>query len=430
MQSVRRGCAVLIALVLVACAQAGSVPSTPPRSDARPDYTYWPHEVSDIRPDPAVRFGVLPNGMRYALMRNTQPAGTISLRLRIASGALQESDAQRGLAHFMEHMAFNGSKNVPEGDFVKLLQRKGLAFGADTNAYTSTEETVYMLELPKNTADLVDTGLMLFREIGDRLTLDPAAIEREKGVVLSELRTRNTPEYRAYEDRWRLSYAGQRQALRLPIGTVETIKAATRDLLVDYYSRFYRPERAVLIATGDFDPAEIEAKIKAKFADWNALGGDPADPEQGPVKERGLTAVSHIEPNLPESAGVTWFRAPDDAPDSVAQRAHSLHRRIAFAVINRRLARIARAENAPFVSAGAGYGNARGLSQSIGVSISTRPGQWQRGLAAAEQEYRRALQHGFTAGEIAREVKEWRASLEEAVATQSTRETKRARVIA
>ncbi|NOT41223.1 MAG: insulinase family protein [Alphaproteobacteria bacterium] len=424
MQFVRRACALLVVLVLGACAQAGeSVTGAPPR-DARPGYTFWPHEISDIRPDPAVRFGVLPNGMRYALMRNAQPKGAISLRLRIAAGALQESDAQQGLAHFMEHMAFNGSKNVPEGEFVKLLQRKGLAFGAHTNAYTSAEETVYQLERPKNDTDLVGTGLMLCREVGDRLTLDRGGIEREKGVVLSEQRTRNTPEYRAFEDRWKLSHDGQRQAVRLPIGKAETIKGATRELLADYYTRFYRPERTMLIATGDFDPAEIEAKIKAMFADWTAVGADPSDPSQGPIKERGLTAVSHVEANLPESTTVTWFRAADETVDSVALRARNLHRRIALAVINRRLARLARAENAPFVSAGAGYGNTRGLSQTTGFSISTRPGRWQLGLAAVEQEYRRAAEHGFTASEVARELKEWRASLEEAAATQSTRETK------
>jgi zinc protease len=419
MQLVRRACALLFALILGACAQAGSAAPNAQRGDARPEYTYWPHEISDIAPDPAVRFGVLPNGMRYALMRNNQPAGTISLRFRIASGSLQESDAQQGLAHFMEHMAFNGSKNVPEGDFVKLLQRKGLAFGADTNAYTSTEETVYMLELPKNATDLVDTGLMLFREIGDRLALDPAAIEREKGVVLSELRTRNTPEYRAYEDRWRLSYEGQRQSLRLPIGTAETIQGATRELLVDYYSRFYRPERTVLVATGGDQP-----KSKRRSSEFRI--GRPRVRSVGPWwgnEGRGLTAVSHVEANLP-SLTVTWFRPADDEPDTVALRARNLHRRVALAVLNRRLARLARADNAPFVSAGAGYGNSRGLSQTVGFSLSTRPGQWQRGLDAVEQEYRRALQYGFAANEVTREVKEWRASLEEAVATQSTRDTK------
>lgn len=151
-----------LSLALTSCVTPGApgAQTTAAARDSRPDYSYWPQDISDVKPDPSVRYGVLPNGLRYALMRNTQPAKNISLRLRIASGSLQETVPQRGLAHFMEHMAFNGSKNVPEGDYVKLLQRKGLAFGAHTNAYTSTDETVYMLELPKNDADIIDTGLI------------------------------------------------------------------------------------------------------------------------------------------------------------------------------------------------------------------------------------------------------------------------------
>ncbi len=415
---------VLCSLVLTSCVQPGQPPQSGTGRYSGADYSYWPHEDSDIRPDPAVRVGVLANGMRFAIMRNTQPAGTISLRLRIAAGSLQESDAQRGLAHFMEHMAFNGSKNVPEGEFVKLLQRKGLAFGAHTNAYTSTDETVYMLELPKNDADLVDTGLMLFREIGDRLTLDPAAIEREKGVVLSEQRTRNTPEYRALERQWALLYEGQRQAQRLPIGTAETIKGATKELLEDYYKRFYRPERTLLVVTGDMEPAEIEATIRAKFEDWKGEGADPTDPGQGPLTARSLVAVSHVEANMPENVYVTWLSAPEDAPDSMAVRALNLRRQIALSILSRRLGRIARESNPPFVGANVGLSNSRGLSRALSLTASVRPGEWRRGLAAAEQEFRRAVEFGFSQAEISRELKEWRASLEDAVTKSATRETR------
>ncbi|MDZ4867529.1 MAG: insulinase family protein [Alphaproteobacteria bacterium] len=415
-----------LSLALASCVTPGAPgaqTTATAATDSRPDYSYWPQDISDVKPDPSVRYGILPNGMRYAIMRNTQPAKNISLRLRIASGSLQETDPQRGLAHFMEHMAFNGSKNVPEGDYVKLLQRKGLAFGAHTNAYTSTDETVYMLELPKNDSDLVDTGLMLFREIGDRLTLDPKAIDREKGVVLSELRTRNTPEYRAFEERWKLWYDGQRQANRLPIGTAETIQGATRELLADYYSRFYRPERTLLVATGDFDPAEIEAKIKAKFSDWQAQDGPSADPDQGPVKQRGIVAASRVEANAPEAITVTWFQPPDYLVDTTKERELGAKRSVAFEVINRRFSRIERESNAPFVSASIGRSVTRGLSSSVTLSISARPGQWRRALTIAEQEVRRALQHGFHQSEIDREVKEWHAGLDDAVAKAGTRHT-------
>jgi zinc protease len=418
---VRRRVGFAFVFLFAACT-AGAAKPTQSATD-RPDYSYWPHEVSDIKPDPAVRYGVLKNGLRYAIMKNTQPAGVISLRLRIAAGALQENEAQRGLAHFMEHMAFNGSKNVPEGEYVKLLQRKGLAFGAHTNAYTSINETVYMLELPKNDGDLVDTGLMLFREIGDRLTLDPAAIEREKGVVLSELRTRNTPEYRAFEARWKLWFEGQRNAERLPIGTAETIQGATRELLADYYRRFYRPERTLVVATGDFDPAEMEAKIKAKFGDWKAQGAPTPDPQQGPIKARGLTAAAHVDTNLPEAVTVSWFQPPDDPPDTEAERALNAKRNIAFEVINRRLGRIARGDNPPFVGAGISRGVVRNTLNSVTLSVSARPGQWKGAMSAAEQEVRRALEHGFHPNEVAREIKSWRAGLEDAVAKSATRRT-------
>ena len=389
----------------------------------RPDYSFWPHEGSDIAPDPAVKYGVLANGMRFAIMRNVQPAGAVSLRFRIASGSLQETEQQRGLAHFLEHMAFNGSTNVPEGEFVKLLQRKGLAFGAHTNASTSSNETVYMLELPKNEADLIDTGLMLFREIGDRLTLDQKAIDREKGVVLSEQRSRNTPEYRAFEAQWRVWYEGQRLAERMPIGTTETIKGATRELIADYYRRFYRPERTLLVATGDFDVAEIEAKIRAKFSDWKGEGEPSRDPEMGLPKARELVVKSHVEANLPEEVSVIWFRPPTDLPDTAANRERNAKRELAISVINRRLGRIAREGKPAFVSAGVSWSESRGVSNTLSLSADARPGQWRAAMQAGEQELRRAVEHGVLEAEMAREIAEWRAGLTDSAATASTRTT-------
>uniref|UniRef100_UPI0030F41CA0 M16 family metallopeptidase n=1 Tax=Phenylobacterium sp. TaxID=1871053 RepID=UPI0030F41CA0 len=143
----------------------------------------WVQARSDVPADPEVRFGALPNGMRYALRKQSIPAGQAALRLRFDAGSLQETDAQAGLAHFLEHMAFNGSKNVPEGDMIKILERLGLAFGADTNASTNLDETIYKLDLPRTDAETVDTSLMLLREAAGNLTIDQAAVDRERGVV-------------------------------------------------------------------------------------------------------------------------------------------------------------------------------------------------------------------------------------------------------
>src|SRR5919202_1659989 len=156
----------------------------------------WAQDYTGRKADPSVRFGTLPNGLRYAIMHNETPSDGVAMRMRIGAGSLQEREDEQGLAHFLEHMAFRGSTNIADGEVVHMLERQGLRFGPDTNAFTGQDQTVYMFNFPKGDATAVDTGLKLFREIGERLKLAPAAIEAEKGVVLSEERLRDTPQYR------------------------------------------------------------------------------------------------------------------------------------------------------------------------------------------------------------------------------------------
>ncbi|WP_295532064.1 insulinase family protein, partial [Novosphingobium sp. Chol11] len=171
----RRIIALLAALSLAACAaQPARLASAPP---PKPD---WAFQKSDLPVDPAFRFGRLANGMRFILRRNATPPGTALVRMNIAAGSLDEADNERGFAHFVEHMAFNGSAHVPEGEMVKLLEREGLAFGADTNAQTSFEHTLYLLDLPRADPKLLDTALMIMRETASELTFDPAAVARER----------------------------------------------------------------------------------------------------------------------------------------------------------------------------------------------------------------------------------------------------------
>ncbi|MCF6275974.1 MAG: insulinase family protein [Robiginitomaculum sp.] len=181
----------MAALLLVACEPKIQTP------------TDFAHQASDIKPDPSVVYGKLPNGVRYAVMHNETPTKTAALKVRISSGSLNEIDEFRGGAHFLEHMAFNGSKNIPEGEMVKMLERSGLAFGADTNAYTSFDQTVYMLNLPDISEDMIDETLMIMRETVENLTLDQDAIDRERGVVQSEKRRQDSPAVRASLDQFK-----------------------------------------------------------------------------------------------------------------------------------------------------------------------------------------------------------------------------------
>jgi zinc protease len=215
----------------------------------------WPAPADGaLVSDPAVVWGRLPNGLRYAVMPNRTPPGRVSLRLMIEAGSMMEDEDERGLAHFLEHMAFKGSTNMAPGELVHFLQRSGLAFGPDTNAQTSFETTVYQLDLPSNAAGLVGEGLGILSEIEGRLLIARDQIEPERGVILSEKRLRDTPDSRSFEAMLDFLLPGSRYALRLPIGREEVIRTAPRERFVDFYRGFYTPERSVVVVTGDVQP--------------------------------------------------------------------------------------------------------------------------------------------------------------------------------
>ncbi|MEO8114190.1 MAG: insulinase family protein [Phenylobacterium sp.] len=381
----------------------------------------WPQAKSDLKADPDIRFGALPNGMRYAIRKQSIPPGQAALRLWVDAGSLMEADSQAGLAHFLEHMAFNGSKAVPETEMVKILERLGLAFGADTNASTNFAETVYKLDLPRTDDATVDTSLMLLRETAGNLTIAPDAVDRERGVVLSEERASDSPAYRVFKSRLAFLLPGQRLPTRYPIGKVEVLQTAPAGLIADFYRRYYRPERAVLVAVGDFDPAVMETRIRARFGDWKATGPTGPEPDLGRVQPRKAEARLVVDQGLPLSFQFTWTAPPDLAPDTIAKRQRDLVERLGFSVLNRRLSAIARSPQPPFLGAAAFKSDAEHSAEVTTLAVSAEPGRWTGALAAAEQEQRRAVQYGVRQDELDREIEELRATLKAAVAGAATR---------
>lgn len=421
LQALRRTALALTAAALAACATLP--PSQAPAPAARVQLSpgEWPQARSDIAPDPTVRFGALPNGMRYAIRRQTVPPGQAALRLRIDAGSLMEADDQQGLAHFLEHMAFNGSKAVPEGEMVRVLERLGLAFGADTNASTSLEETVYRLDLPRTDAETVDTSLMLMREVAGNLLIAPDAVDRERGVVLSEERSRDTPAYRVYRQRLDFFLRGQLPPQRMPIGEPEVLRTAPASRIADFYRAYYRPERTVLIAVGDFDVDAMEARIRTRFADWSAPESAGAEPQLGPIAERGLEARLVVETGVQESLQIVWIGPPELGFDTQAERRRQVVERLGFLVLNRRFNRIGRSEDPPFIAAGAYKGDEYDAAEVTLVSVNVKPGRWREALAAVEQEQRRIARHGVLQEELEREIVELRASMQATVAGAATR---------
>lgn len=422
---VRRLSLAALPILLAACAaqpvplaRAPLVAEAPKPEAPKPD---WAYHASDLPVDPAFRFGKLDNGLRYIIRQNATPAGTAQVRMDINAGSLDESDAERGFAHFVEHMAFNGSRNIPEGEMVRLLERNGLAFGADTNAQTGFEQTLYILSLPKNDPKLLDTALMLMRETASELTFSPEAVEREKGVVLSELRDGSGYQRRNLEDQFAFLYPAARFPHRLPIGTVETLNAASADSLKAFWAREYVPANTTLMVVGDFDPALVEQAIRTRFADW-APAPVPPPPVTGPVAPGHKRAADiHIDPALSERVTVARHGPWIDEPDTAANRRTGLLRQIGYAIINRRLQSRSRVVDPPFRAAGFGTGDVFKVGRTTNLIVDTTDGGWAAGLGAAADEYFRAMEHGFTAAEVAEQLANIRTGIENAAAASATR---------
>lgn len=403
-------------LVLCACAPQADLASTRKR-----DRPAWAFQASDVPVDAGFHFGQLDNGMRFVIRQNATPKGTALVRMEVATGSLDENDSERGFAHFVEHMAFNGSTNVPEGEMIPLLERSGLAFGADTNAQTSFDRTTYMLDLPRNEPALLDTALMLMRETASELTISQAAVDRERGVVLSEMRDRNSWMLRNLEDQIAFVNPGSRYAKRLPIGAAETLNAATAESLRRFWQREYVPSQTTIIVIGEFPPDQVEAAIRARFSNWAAAPAEP-QPDAGPVrpKDKGRTDI-YIDAALSEritaSRNGKWL----DEPDTIAQRQENLLRRIGYSIVNRRLQRTARQIDPPFRGAGFGTATVFKAGRTTNLVVDTVDGKWERGLVATAEEYRRALAYGFTQAEVAEQVANIRTASQNEAASADTR---------
>jgi zinc protease len=370
-----------------------------------------------------VTWGRLDNGMRYAILPNDTPKDRVSLRMLVSAGSLMEREDERGLAHFLEHMAFKGSENMPAGDLVQYLERLGMAFGADTNASTSFDSTVYKLELPSNNSDLLDRSLFVLREKADKLLIPAAELDKERGVVLSEKRLRDTARYRAYVAGLDFLLPDARATQRWPIGLEEVIATAPRARLLDFYRRYYTPSRITLIAVGAIEPASFGSLIRKHFDSFHAQGPEGNDPDPGSVRPRGLETRLHYEAEGRTAVSLAVAKPYHAGPDTRARRAQEINLYLADAVISRRLATLAQKPDAGFLGGVAQSDDFQKLAQIGFVMLDTQPDQWRKALGVAETELRRALTYGFTPAELDEQKKSLLAEFKEASRGAATRES-------
>ena len=407
-----RGSVSLFALLLTTPAWADAPPIKQPG--------HWAQDYLNRQADPAVRFGTLPNGLRYAIMHNDTPSDGVAMRLRIGSGSLKERDDEQGLAHYLEHMAFRGSTNIADGEVVRMLERQGLRFGPDTNAFTAQDQTVYMFTFPKSDASALDTGMTLFREIGQRLLLSPAAVDAERGVILSEERLRDTPSYQSIKADLGNALAGTRVPERWPIGLVSTIKAATPERLRRFYEANYRPDNATIVIVGNIDPAHVETQLKARFSDWtSAVPADRFDPG---VPRPAHPAAEFVAPGAPDTLSLSWQRPVDPRAETLAYDREKTAELVAATVLNNRLADRAAHPGSPYVSAQVEQtASLYGVAGLTFLQISASPDTWQAALAAVVEEQRQLVAGGAGTVDLKRAVTQINTLFESAAANASTR---------
>jgi zinc protease len=381
----------------------------------------WPQKASDIPPDARLHFGQLANGLRHVTMKHAEPPGRVSIRLYVHAGSLMEKDNQRGLAHFLEHMAFNGTSHFKGTEIVEFLQRLGMAFGPDINAHTSFDETVYKLDLPDVKEETIDQGLTIMRDWADGMLLDPEEIDRERGVIMKEKLGRDSIRFRLMEAELDFLFPDSLIPKRMPIGVEDVIEKAPQERFKNFYQTFYRPDRMVLVVVGDIDRPAIETKVKALFADMKPANQAAVEPALGKLTNTGIRARVEIEPEASAvGVSVTALQPFASKPDNEANRIAEFPLRLANAMINRRFSILAKKPDAPFTSGGAYSGDFFKFADMSNVELSCQPEQWVGTLGTVDKEVRRAVQHGFTEAELKEAKAELLNAYERAVETYST----------
>jgi zinc protease len=393
----------LLALLLpaaLACASRTAAPGAPPAPAPAPVAT-----AESERPlpfDPKMRMGSLPNGLRYYLRRNREPEKRLTLRLVVDTGSVLERDDQQGLAHFVEHMAFNGTKLFKPRDIWDFMEKVGMRSGQHLNAETSFDQTIYTFEVPTDEAAVVRKGLQILQQIASDVAFDPAEVERERGVVLEEQRL-----YRGADDRLRRKLLpvlldGSLYANRLPIGTLEVLRKASAEDLRAFYRRWYRPDLMAVVAIGDVDEAILEKEIRTLFEPL-VRPAEPAARPEIPLPEHDQPRVVVFkDKELTETQVVVFQQMPRRRLASRADFRRWLVERLYHGMFNARLDELSRSAAPPFLGAGSGTESFVRTKGFFIEGAGVKQGEVAPALAALTRELQRVERFGFQASELQR----------------------------
>ena len=390
-------------LVLVACA-----------------LTTFAQQMPPIPMDPNVRVGKLENGLTYYIRHNNYPEGQANFYIAQKVGSVLEEDDQRGLAHFLEHMCFNGTEKFPGNGVVKYLEGIGVKFGTDLNAYTSIDETVYNIDnVPMSVAGAIDSCLWILHDWAGGLLLEDEDIDKERGVIHEEWRQRNTAQQRMMEAVSLEMYPGNRYGDRWPIGTMEVIDNFPYSALRAYYEKWYRPDQQAIVVVGDVNVDEIEAKIKGIFADL-AMPANPAERVYYPIADNKEPIIA-IAQDKEQQYGIVYLYAkheaiPDEAKGDMQYLILDYAKAMFAQMMYGRMNELAMQPDAPFVEGMVSDGEffLAKTKGAINGAIVPKEGQMKESVAVLYREMLRAKRHGFTESEYVRARAEYLTNLESA----------------
>lgn len=368
--------------------------------------------------DPALVTGELDNGLRYVVRKHANPPGRAVVWIHIDTGSLNETDPQRGIAHYLEHMAFNGSANFKPGELIPFFQSMGMQFGRDQNAFTSLNQTVYQLTLPNVEPETLGKALTFFADVTHRLDLSPGEIEEERQIIQEERRTRLGGRQRVSEYISERLYPGSLLGVRSPIGTEATINSVQPADFQEFYGKWYGASNATVMVVADAEPEAVVKMIKDHFGDAAAKPrATPQDPAVKPYAQS-FAIVASDEEIRSEELQVTRIEPAREPTLTVAQYRDDLVASLGAAVMNRRFGDKVAAGGAPYLSARVGTSNMNGVVYSASLSARASRGNWNKALDGAALELQRARKFGFTQTELDDQKKEILSSAEWAVSTE------------
>ena len=382
-------------------------------------------QSTDLTPDPAAITGQLDNGFSYVVRRNAEPPGRVSFRLHIDAGSLHERDDQRGLAHFLEHMVFNGTRSYSADELVPMMQRLGIAFGAHANAYTSFDETVYMLDLPNTKDSTLNLAYTVMRDFADGALLKKEEIDKERGVILAEKNSRDSIGYRMMIKRFEFLLPKSYLIQRIPIGSEDVIKSAPRDAFTDFYRQYYAPKRMTFIAVGDLDPKATEKRIREAFVSLeNPTDPGKEPPLDTPITGQGLRTEIFQDPEISsDSVSLSKVTKFTPRPDSRANRLKDFPLDLANIILTRRFQEKAKEENSPILGGSASQSVLFNRLETGDVSVTATKDRWQDAVSLMEQEFRRMKKFGPTEAEIEREQRRLLTASKLAIESKETRDS-------